>query len=494
MTPHRRVRLFRKRNASSPLAEAEVPWPWLVPPPGCSYEIDGERREVRLWPRSSDAQSEDSERGRRKPDMLVGRVPVVSWDTDARRLVVTPLCVPPPNPFEMADLGRMWNSVLSHQAGIPKGILVQGRASAARRQVSVGRGWQSRFLGDLHAQGRSLLTRWPTRESVETRWRPVEVVGGREHSRFTEQGLGRQTATTEIGGRVVPQRTCRVLSTREEWKLSRIALISEAVLSALQQVSGEGDRDQLAREVLRTFRSVRQRARPSGQPKDPPISSWPAPLRRYLILAIGLLSELQASGTGDEAVPLSDFWRLYEEWSAIVVFRTLRQVLGDPSSPPREGNVASARWSAVWELSGEGTIAVYSQPSFGGSPRCLSGKKRMRFVSVTSQLIPDVAVSISDATDTRLFLVDAKHRSVGTGALSAGEVGSEAAKYLWGIRAADRPERTDGVDSVLLVSPFSGASLNDPPRARATSAELLPGGTGGESPESVVARWLYEAL
>lgn len=496
MTTQVTVRLFRERYDTDPLAEVEAPWPWVVPPPGCSYEIDRDDEVVRLWPRNAGGKASEPDRGRRRlPDRLVGTIPIVSWDPDRRRTVVTPIRVPPPEPFDDDALSRMWESILDHGAGIPTSVVLQGREAGTGRPVSVGSGLRSRLLGDLHDVGRSLLARWPVREAVETSWRPIEVVGGRENGRLTHQGLGRHTGAIEAGGRIVPQRTCRVLSTREEWKLSRVALISDAVHSALRTVVDEDVWDDLStRRFLATFGTIARRARPTGRATDPPVSSWPTPFRRYLVLAVALLSELQAIATGRDDVPLSDFWRLYEEWSAIVVFHALREVLGDPSSSPGEGSVDSARWSAEWEFPGEGSIAVCSQPSFGSSPRALPGSDAQRFVSVTSKLIPDVALSVSDSKGTRLFLVDAKHRSSETGALSAGDVGSEAAKYLWGIRPAEDPERTDAVEAVLLVSPFPGAALHDRHRARATSTALLPEDGGGERPETVVARWLYDAL
>jgi hypothetical protein len=387
-------------------------------------------------------------------------VPLVSWDTGARVVTVEFLEVPPPPPFSHNDIQGMWKALLDFRLPLAGSIAMQGRSTGAK--AAAGHPITSETLPRAISGCQRLIRRWPTNESRESIWRPTDMRGGREDLQATDR-LGARRGGVTVGSRVIPDRVARRQRSSIPWTSTRLSGACRALAVYLREVGLDGSEQVL----VGPLELVAALAAPARPVPDPPLSSWPAQARSTFRAVIEALVGLAVAGRGSSSVPLSDVWKIYESWIALRSLSVLEECLG-PAKPVGVGTV----WSSEWDVDGV-TVRLHCQREIGASSGGNVAGHPDGIISVSSNLRPDVLISVIGSTgDKALFCIDAKRRITAT-QMDAGDVATAASKYLWGIRDASDPDLLPVV-TTLIVSSAGLASVHDVERSRIFGLFALP--------------------
>lgn len=406
------------------------------------------------------------------PDLLVGSVPLVTWEPDLCSIAVESLDVPAPPPFEEDDIATMWKALLDFRTSLASSVASQGRDAGSA--IAAGQPLATEALPRAISGCRRLIRRWPINESRETVWRPADMRGGREDLKATDR-LGARHGGVSNGLQVIPDRIARRQRGTIPWTSVRLSGACRTLAAYLREVGLDGS----GRALVQPLELVAERAAPVQRVPDPPLSSWPSQARSTFWAVIEALVGLAASGRGDAQVPLSDVWRIYESWIALRSLVVLEQRFG-PVKPVGDGTA----WSCEWDL-GEIVVRLHSQREIGASPGGPDSGHPDGVISVSSDLRPDVLISVTSTVgDQALLCIDAKRRITAT-QLDAGDVATAASKYLWGIRIANDPGVLP-VAKVLIVSSAGLAAVHDIERSRIFSLFALPS-QGAEEFDQFVA-------
>jgi hypothetical protein len=437
------------RAAGRTLAGQEVAGSLLLPPPGTLLAERQPGLEI-LEPIRPPAGG---------PDLLVGWVPLVSWNPVERSVTVKFLEVPPPPPFGDGDIESMWEAVLDFPLPMASSLTIQGRGLGAARPASQPIAGEA--LPRAISGCRRMLRAWPTNETREMIWRPADMRGGREDLRATDR-LGVRRGGISLSTRVIPDRVARWQRGTADWTSARLSGACRALADYLRETGFEGS----GQALVRPLELVSERVAPSRRVSDPPLSSWPPQARSTFRAVLEAMVGLAVSGHGESLVPLSDVWRIYENWISLRSRSVLEELFG-MAEPIGDGTA----WSCEWDLDGI-RVRLHSQREIGG-PSNGNALHPDRIISVSSNLRPDVLISITtEAGSQAVFCIDAKRR-LSTTEMDAGEVATAASKYLWGIRMKDDPDLLP-VATTLIVSSAGLAAVHDVERSRIFSLFALP--------------------
>ena len=402
------------------------------------------------------------------PDVLVGRLLVVTRDD--RRLRAEYMDLPPPPPFEENDVSLMWEALRASAVPLPMGIRAQGRLDLADPSELRSEGLEPEFLPLAHSAARALVAEWPRVESVQHVWRPIDVTAGREDEPSTEKRAGLFPAIERQDGTRRPTSSSRILPSGHPWYSNQLAAMAREVLKRIDLVSDLKNPDLVA-----PFEVVARQAHDQWGAPERSLSTWPARASAALMAFGALLSDVAPTDAGSTSAPLCHLWRLYEAWLAVQMLRSLTN--DDRLSQralPEHGR--GDDWHVVFD-SPKGRIILVAQPEITKDAQSCEILEPAALFSVSSELRPDVLVAVeNEASGTwQVEVYDAKKR---THAMTSGEVAEAASKYVWGIRRID-PTRCDdlAVSAVTLVSTAKGGSMFSAD-ARIGSLRAMPSGLG----------------
>lgn len=402
------------------------------------------------------------------PDYLVGTVPLIEWDSKNQRPRVHQLEVAPPPPFGSADAQSMWRQVVAASVRPLSSVRLQGgaRGSASSERAGLDPDAVPAALGALMSLERS----WPQLQASETVWRAADLRGGREDDKATDRlGAARAGITTSTGTRI-PDVTARLRGSSQEWGSQRLASACLALDRALAARSQELPGSSL--ESRRVVMSVARRSYRYAPGVDAPPSSWPTGGRNALMGVVRALLALAAEGAGSALVPLSDLWRLYETWTCVVALEALTAEYGLPEQ------VDDVDWAWQWQI-GEVKMRMHTQGSIGGSVNAAITGHTDGVVSVSSELVPDLLLSLwQEDGGQALICGDAKQRTLGS-AMKAGDIAEAASKYLWGLRFANDLTAPASSRAIIVSSAPVSQMLNEQ-ESRTAAVHLLPGVGRGE--------------
>ncbi len=415
--------------------------------------------------------------GSEAPDLLVGEVPLVYGNPGSGSAEVAFVKVQPPSPFTAEDVEAMWDGLLETTLRTFSSSPGQGR----REGPSPVFGDWLRPEAVPRAAGacRQLLTQWPSRESVTTIWTPPDIGGAPEDLVETDRRGGSKPGKL-VGGVRVPDRVARRHRSSGPWTSARLSAACHSLATAVERqlASGAGSAD-----LVRPIRIVGERAS-APSTVDPPTSSWPTSAKTTLMAVISARIALALGTERRDRVPLSRVWQLYESWLAIAVVEALHPLLGR-GQETRNGS----SWCWEWALDSR-LVRVHPQATIGAKANGALAGHPDGLVSVLSDLVPDVLVTVCDPEgEQRALCVEAKRRTAKT-EMIASEVAEAAAKYVWGIRSGadlDTP-----IASVILASSANLAGMHDVPRGRVSSCFVLP--TQGREAFGKLVRQRVEAL
>ena len=135
---------------------------------------------------------------------------------------------------------------------------------------------------------------------VDHRRLPLEIVGGIEDVPEAERSMGSPTAPVDIS-LSVPTRTARRFGTFQRWQLhgpARVARelhsVTATLLHSMPDVTPEAQRHTTG--LLRALEKIAAVAEPSDAAVDPPVSTWPAAIRRFTNTATRALRQRALRG------------------------------------------------------------------------------------------------------------------------------------------------------------------------------------------------------
>jgi hypothetical protein len=431
------------------LATRELGGPLLLPPPG-----------IVLAAKSPGVQVLEPLSGPEAPDLLVGSLPLVWWDSGSGSVAVEFLDVPAPPPFDEADVESMWEALLASSLPLTPSVPLQGRGRGGA--AAAGQDLRAEVLPPALSGCRRLLRRWPANERREIVWRPTDMRGGREDLRVTERIAARRGGMVTAQG-VIPDRIARRQRGSVPWTSARLAGACRTLSRSVREGGLEGSAGILAGPL----EMVAERALPLRRAPDPPLSSWPAEARATFRAVVEACVGLAVAGRGDAFVPLSDVWRMYESWIGLRALAALEGSYG-----PGNFIAGTAAWTCEWNLDGT-TIRLHSQREIGAAPNALISGHSDSIISVSSNLRPDVLISVwNEVGDQALICIEAKRRVEPT-SMRAADVAAAASKYLWGIRSASDPTSFP-VDTAVVVSSAGLAAVHDIELSRIVGLSSLP--------------------
>ena len=386
------------------------------------------------------------------PDVLVGRLPVVT--RDGRRLRAEYIELPPPQPFNETDVTLMWETVKASSVPLLSGISAQGRLDLADPSALRAEELEPEFLPAAHSAARALVAKWPQLESVQHVWRPLDVTAGREDERNTEKRAGIFPAITRQDGTRRPTSTSRIVPTGHLWRSNLLAAMAHEVLGRIDRVEADRVPSLAAPKLIKPFEAVARQARDHSGALERPLSTWPARATAAATAFGALLSGVAPTDGGRTFAPLCYLWRLYEAWVAVQVFaqladddRLTQSALSD-RGPGDE-------WHAVFN-GPKGRVILVAQPQISDHPESCDILAPTDLVSVSSPLQPDVVVAGEDKSlgTWDIDVYDAKKR---TQAMTPGDVAEAASKYVWGIRHAQGGELA--VRAVTVVTTIQAGPM-----------------------------------
>jgi hypothetical protein len=392
------------------------------------------------------------------PDLLVGEVPLVWWDAGRRLVEVSFVKVPPPRPFSQGDIAEMWERPREMLLPSPYSPPGQGRETSRARRMDKKKWLRPEAVPRARWACQRLLDRWPDREDVTTLWSPPDMRGAPEDLAETDRRAGSRPGKPGVGGVRIPDRVARRHRSSSPWTSAGLAAACSSLAKAMEgQLASPDEAD-----FIQPIRRVAMRAGASRR-IDPSRSSWPPVAQRaYGAVLDARISLALGSGASDR-VPLSDVWRLYENWLVVAVVEALRPLLGDG-----EGRQDEIGWSWEW-MRGSTRIRVRAQATIGADPQADLGGHPDGLFSVLSDLRPDVLVTACHPDGGQAVLcVDAKRRS----SMEASQIAEAGAKYIWGIRSGADTEKP--LASVIVASSTALKQMHDEESSRLLTRFLLP--------------------
>lgn len=446
------LRLIDKDN--NLVDELSIPSPFLVGHPHLQAEETNSHAEVRLPNVESPSPG--------PPDVLVGRIPVAGFPPHASPQIGY-LTVPPPSPFSPDAVDRMWEDINYLPAGIPPSVPTQGLGPFGARVHDLAS--TLHFTATLRAvqAARDVLARWPLRETRQPFYRATELPGGREDPLATSRSAGRTIPILRIQQRALPSHSWRWQGRLTNWTCRPISVAAQQLAIRLRQRPPYSDSG-FSQRFLPPLHAVAYRSRPPRGVPDLPPASWPQQFRRLHTELTLALRAHQLSLDQSALAPLSHFWRLYEAWITARLYQELLMKLGPPTKIEASGTHA---WSASWRLQGS-HVSLYVQPVLTSTPLTTGS---LQLISVTSHLVPDALLTISNENEELLFIIDAKRREAPI--LRPADAAVAASKYLWGIRTATDPEKFP-VNNVLLATTSTSLGPLDDDLARYQVFQILP--------------------
>ncbi len=405
------------------------------------------------------------------PDVVTGwlRIPYVTASMEVESLA---LWIPPPEPFLSEDIEVMWEEVLRAPWDLPQPVPAQGSLETDASLTLRNSGVRFQALKGFWSIAKRLLGNWPQQESTTWIWKGIDLPGGREDEMLTLRHP-RAAAGTRLGNTLTPERSARLISGTNDWKLNSVSSVSLALAKRLE-ASVNTETVPLISHLVGAAARIAAIARPAAVSSDPPISSWPHVLAALYRLALQALAEAETLAVSKDEVPLCDLWRLYESWVTLSVVRELQSLMGDPGLTQHGSRSDAWAWAAQWALPSGGLLRVASQETIAGHTSGNGAQSGKQLFSVSSVLIPDVLISYMPADKEPIVMViDAKKRSGSKYERSS--VAEAASKYLWGARALDGHDVPgSGLSSVVLVSPIPAEEMLDPTSSRIQSTVWHP--------------------
>lgn len=401
------------------------------------------------------------------PDVLVGRLPVVTRCD--RRLIAEYIDLLAPPPFEDSDVSQMWETLKDSPVPMPSGIYAQGRLDLADPSALRSEGIEPEFLPVAHSAARTLAVDWPHTESIQQVWRPIDVIGGREDERGTERRAGFFPAVVQQDGTIRPASTSRVVPAGHAWRSSLLATHAREVIQRLDRLSCP-----MNRRILAPFEMVAKQAHdPMGAPEQP-LSTWPAKASAALTSLRALLSGVIETEEGRASAPLCSLWRLYEAWVAVQILSAL--VADDrlsQRSKPQRGH--GDDWHVVFD-GPKGRIILVAQPDISNDEGNAESLEPTAVFSVSSRLQPDAIVAVEDRV-SGAWLVDVYDAKKRTHAMSSSDVAEAASKYVWGIRRVDPAPMNLVVRNATIVTTLDAGAMYSVD-SRIESLCAMPSGSG----------------
>jgi hypothetical protein len=401
------------------------------------------------------------------PDVPVGSLPIVTLNPNTGNIEIVPLSLPVPEPFDQVGIDEMWRSVVDLPEAVRSGV----RRRALWEGVTADREYSDFELSvpslpKVFELSKSLLHRWPQRESSENYWRPIEIAGGREDAHGTIRRLDRAGAVA-IGNRVMPRRSLRRRASTEDWQLPSLAAVVTELVRRIKAEPGLADASGAGTLLLEEVAALSS-SRATGS--EPLPSSWPWGLRTLYDLALEALAFSTPAGVGPTMAPLCHLWRLYEAWVSTQVINWVAGIRGrSPDIGPGVAAPGNA-WKAMWRDDNVVT-EVWGQLQVSGNPIELGDDPTLSIRSVTSQLVPDILVVVATPQSATLIAFDAKRTS--SLRLLPDEATTTASKYHWGLRAT-HANADVYLDKVVLVTCASPPTFFDNAKARTISVRARP--------------------
>lgn len=383
------------------------------------------------------------------PDVLVGRLPVVTQV--GHKLSAEYIDLFPPPPFGETDVSHMWEALKASSVPIPDGVHPQGRLEFADPSVLRSEGLEPEFLPLAHSAARALAVDWPQTESVRQVWRPIDVVGGREDERGTEKRAGIFPAVLRQDGKRRPASTSRIVPSERSWRSSLLAAHAREVLRRLGCLSNP-----IGHRILTPFQAIAERAHdPMGAPEQP-LSTWPARASVALTALRALLSGIAQSDDGRASTPLCYLWRLYEAWVAVKMLNALAtdDRLSQRVAPQRG---RGDDWHAVFD-GPKGQVILVAQPVITDEQNRAESLEPAAIFSVSSRLKPDVIVAVEDR-DSGTWFVDVYDAKKRIQAMRSSDVAEAASKYVWGIRRIDSQISNLVVRNATIVTTLDAGAM-----------------------------------
>lgn len=401
-------------------------------------------------------------------DVLAGLVPLAHLDEGVVRLAW--LEIPPPAPLSLDNLKEMWDQVAV--AGLPLPSSAPGQARLPSGALTPHKQLFLDHLELAHIRARSMLASWPKDRATYLRWQHLELPGGREDPRHTAvHAAAHQGITTARG--TVPVVSARRVGAQPAWSAQALFRASSRVVDMLARAKWLGD-DTVRQTIVRPFVEVARASSRAVHRSDPPLSSWPTPARNLheALLALSAIASVSDEDRPTGA-PLCYVWRLYEAWIASEVLLGI-DLRPDTQRTELVTAASGAEWVGRWDAPG-GHVVACAQLRVAAEEVDLDERLIHGVRSLTSTLIPDVAVFRVWDQEQRMVVVDAKRRSAES--MRPEEVAEAASKYLWGLRVtrSEASQNAPAADRVLIATTARTPHMySDDSRIEATT--VVPGG------------------
>ncbi len=351
--------------------------------------------------------------------------------------------VPPPAPFDEADVDQMWSARNRLTALHRPPTSGDADWARLRRTMSSKVDWQA--LEQAVTAAASLLGAWPTRQIPTVAWLPFDRTGGRLLIGATERAA--RSHTMPAGATGAPAMTARRVTTAQDTTVHALTAVAALLGSAICVIPGLDAEPEMHDRLVGLFRRVADRSNPRRPVADPPPSAWPATIVATYSACLRALTAVTAVAAGNDSGPLSELWELYEAWCADSLRSALSASLGPSQRVPFRGSLIG-RWT-----DGAATVELHYQavvPAVGSLQ--ILGRS---FTAVISELKPDLLLVRRDTNQTRVLVLDPKKRAA---VLTSDDLTVNASKYLWGIRDASTTPLVPSVVGVVLMAPLGGAT------------------------------------
>jgi hypothetical protein len=230
------------------------------------------------------------------------------------------------------------------------------------------------------------------------------------------------------------------------------------------------------RALSEPFDRLARRSRTLDSRPDQPFSSWTPNARRCYAAIVTALMTVKELGVGTLSCPLTDLWRLYEDWIGAECAQILSSIATEVH--PLVSGPAKCAWHGAWITENGTEVTILAQPTIGKDLSDFGQLLPQPIRSITSDLRPDVLMSMRTKDGKcSLLAIDAKQRTMVT-AMKPEEVAEAGSKYLWGIRNASDDsaiERTIIASSASPQQMYAPTSKIVPLEIRPVTAAELRG-------------------
>lgn len=385
-------------------------------------------------------------------EVFCGRLTVRLQDASSRRIETVNFPIPPPAPWAVEHLRPLYDGAGALDM-LAESLPNSGGAPWRQTVRSLSDQFNPAVLEDLRQAAITWLRAQMRDDASALLEQAFGKAGGRERPAETYRRLGRTIRLLHHEPIPIPERTVRQVAARAPTYSSSTAALLLAVLRSADQLArADGTVGEIEEWVTRPIRRAAASLQAPIPLREPPMSSWPSELLALRTAARRCVSALGVSGpSGEDWVPLSPLWKLYEMWVAWSVADTLRLMLGQPKAY-RDGQELVWTWTSE-----EQRVCLHYQRRLHRAtsplPNGIAGGHTHDLLSVTSTLIPDLLLGVTQRTVFRSLVYDSKH----TASLFPDEAAPEGSKYLWGIRHATSSTALPGIAGVVLVTPAAQA-------------------------------------